>query len=93
MQDCLPLGTIVFRIMGEDVADILYADTDVDLRGYRLMQVAMLVLQLELNEVPDLSQPLAPCTLICTFVTNKQACQLLLSSVSETACCLAYMFS
>lgn len=51
MQGCLPLSTIIFRIMGEEVADLLYADTNIDLRGRKLLQVAMLALQLDLSQV------------------------------------------
>lgn len=47
----MPVITIIFRIMGEEVADLLYADTDVDLRGRKLLQVAMLALQLDLSQV------------------------------------------
>lgn len=51
MQNCLPLATIIFRIQGEDLVDLLYVGTDEDLRGCGLMQVAMLALQLELAKV------------------------------------------
>ena len=37
--------------MGTEVVDLLYADTDVHLRGRKLLQIAMLVLQLDLRKV------------------------------------------
>lgn len=52
LQECLPLCTLIFRVQSKDVADLCYADTDSDLRGYKLMQVAMLVLQMQLAKVP-----------------------------------------
>lgn len=51
MQGCLPVVTILFRIQGKDVADLLYAATDKDVRGCKLLQVAMLALQLHLHQV------------------------------------------
>lgn len=64
LQECLPVCTIIFRVQGEDVADLCYADTDVDLRGCKLLQVAVLVLQMELAKVcMFLSAAAAP--LIC----------------------------
>ena len=47
MRDCLPVATIIYRILGKDLADLLYAGTDEDQRGCKLMRVAMLALQLQ----------------------------------------------
>ncbi|KAL3151804.1 hypothetical protein ABBQ38_012772 [Trebouxia sp. C0009 RCD-2024] len=49
LQDCLPVVTILFRIQGKDLADLLYAATDRDLRGCKLLQIAMMALQLQLQ--------------------------------------------
>lgn len=51
LQGCLAVSTIVYRILGKDLVDVLYAATHEDLQGCRLMQVAMLALQLQLHEV------------------------------------------
>ena len=51
VQGCLPVTTIIFRIVGEEVADLLYADTNIDLRRRKLLQIAMLALQLDLSQV------------------------------------------
>lgn len=52
LQDCLAVSTIVYRIQGKDLADVLYAGTHRELERLKLMQVAMLALQLQLDEVP-----------------------------------------
>lgn len=51
LQECLPLCTIIFRIQGEDVSDLCYAYTDMDLLGCKLLQLAMLELQMVLAKV------------------------------------------
>ena len=51
LQGCLAVSTIVCRILGKDLVDGLYAGTHEDLQGCKLMQVAMLALQLQLQEV------------------------------------------
>ena len=43
--------TIIYRIQGKDIVDLQYAATDKDLRGCKLLQIAMLALQLHLDQV------------------------------------------
>ena len=47
----MPVATIVYRIQGKELVDLLYAATDKDVRGCKLLQVAMLALQLQLQPV------------------------------------------
>ena len=51
LQDCLPVVTLLFRIQGKELVDLLYAATSKAVRGCKLLQVAMMALQLMLVEV------------------------------------------
>ncbi len=52
LQDCKPVSTVVFRVQGPDLADLLYAGTDPDLWGCKLLQILTSSVQLQLQKVP-----------------------------------------
>ena len=51
MQGCRAVCTILFRVQGPDLVDLLYAGTDEDLRGCKLLQLLMAFLQFQWKEV------------------------------------------
>jgi len=55
LQDCRPVSTVIFRVQGPDLADLLYAGTDTDLWGCKLLQILMSSVQLQLQQVPPQS--------------------------------------
>ena len=57
MQECKAVSTVIFRVQGPDLVDLLYAGTDQELWGCKLLQVLMSFLQVKWKEV-------APCCAI-----------------------------
>ena len=55
LQDCRPVSTVIFRVQGPDLADLLYAGTDTELRGCKLLQIFMSSVQQQLQQVPPQS--------------------------------------
>ncbi len=55
LQDCTPVSTVIFRVQGPDLADLLYAGTDTNLWGCKLLQILMSSVQLQLQQVPPRS--------------------------------------
>ena len=55
-QDCKPVSTVIFRVQGPELADLLYAGTDLDLWGCKLLQMLMSFVQLQLQQVPPQSE-------------------------------------
>ncbi len=58
VQKCRPATVIVVRILGQAVADLLYAATDKDLLSSGFLRLLMIWLQLVLVEVSHLEQRL-----------------------------------
>ena len=54
MQECTPVSTVILRVQGTELADLLYAGTD--LWGCKLLQMLMSSLQLQLQQVPPQSE-------------------------------------
>ena len=56
LQECTPVSTVIFRVQGPELADLLYAGTDLDLWGCKLLQMLMSSVQLQLQQVPPQSE-------------------------------------